>query len=196
MGFIVSFNVLSLLRFHDRDQATSTPVATTADNKGVSLWKQINVFVGDASPEKIAEASAIRKDYFASTRWFSQVRQDEVVSRLLHSKRNGYFVDLAANDAVKISNTYALERYFGWNGIAIEPNPAYWEGLSYRKCHVVAAVVGKQGEDHVFRFPKEKAPMVCNTIVLLAGCGFILTLLCCGTYRVVSSAANLITKKW
>ncbi|KAI2507587.1 methyltransferase [Fragilaria crotonensis] len=85
--------------------------------------------------------------------WFSQARQDEVVSRLLRGKRNGFFVDLAANDAAILSNTYSLEKKFGWTGLCIEPNPIYWANLTYRECQVVAAVVGKERmEEVLFRF--------------------------------------------
>ncbi|KAL3929126.1 MAG: hypothetical protein SGARI_004844, partial [Bacillariaceae sp.] len=88
-----------------------------------------------------------------------QYRQDELVSALLGNKRNGYFVDLAANDPVRISNTYALETHFDWDGLCIEPNPVYWAGLSYRKCQVVAAIIGERTmEEIMFRFPREKAP--------------------------------------
>jgi Methyltransferase FkbM domain len=86
--------------------------------------------------------------------WFSQAHQDEIVAALFHNKRGGYFVDLAANDATIISNTYALERHYGWQGICIEPNPLYWKNLSsFRSCDIVAAVVGRRRMDAVhFRF--------------------------------------------
>ena len=47
------------------------------------------------------------------------------MASILGYKRNGYFIDLAANDAVKLSNTRALERDYGWSRICIEPNPRY-----------------------------------------------------------------------
>jgi hypothetical protein len=52
-----------------------------------------------------------------------------------------YFVDLAANDAISLSNTYKLEQ-LGWDGLCIEPNPMYWYRLSHRKCAVAGAFVG------------------------------------------------------
>jgi Methyltransferase FkbM domain len=115
-------------------------------------WSLIHVYFGNLS--HIADNSNIPNDYFSEVQWFSQVRQDEVVSLLLKGKRNGYFIDLASNDAVKISNTYALERYFGWNGLCVEPNPRYWDGLSYRKCDVVGAVIGAFTMEEVrFKYP-------------------------------------------
>ena len=130
-------------------------VVTSADEG----WNMIHVFVGTQASkiEHMIDASTIPNDYFYRTTWFSQLRQDEVVYRLLRSKRNGYFIDLAANDAIRISNTFALEHYHGWNGIAIEPNPIYWSGLAYRNCTVVAAVIGQQtGIEMTFKFPKSK----------------------------------------
>lgn len=116
-------------------------------------WSLIHVYFGNSS--HIADSSNIPNAYFNSgVQWFAQVRQDEIVCLLLKRKRNGYFIDLASNDAVKISNTFALEKYFGWNGLCIEPNPMYWGGLSYRKCNVVGAVIGASTMEEVqFKYP-------------------------------------------
>lgn len=64
---------------------------------------------------------------------------------------NGYFIDLAANDAKDWTNTLALENH-GWNGLCIEPNPGYWYGLSHRKCTVVGALVGGAKEKVKVKF--------------------------------------------
>ena len=92
-------------------------------------WNPIHVFFG--------EESGIGAD--PDQEWFAQVHQDEILVDLIGM--NGYFIDLAANAAVRISNTFALERK-GWNGLCIEPNPVYWYGLSHRNCTVVGALVG------------------------------------------------------
>ncbi|KAL3941820.1 MAG: hypothetical protein SGBAC_003900 [Bacillariaceae sp.] len=120
-------------------------------------WKQINIFYGDQ--QHMADVTTLSKPYYEVNQWFSQYRQDEIVARLLGDKTNGFFVDLASNDAVRISNTYALETNLNWKGICLEPNPVYWGGLAYRKCEVVAAVVGNETMEEVhFTFPKAKAP--------------------------------------
>ena len=120
-------------------------------------WKTVNVFFGDSN--HIKHNSAISNDYFDSVEWYSQARQDEVVAALLRNKRNGYFIDLASNDPVKISNTYALETKLGWRGLCMEPNPMYWAGLAYRKCDIVGAVVGSNRMEEIqFRFPNRVGP--------------------------------------
>ena len=105
-------------------------------------WRSIDIFYG--STENFE--SELPRDL----EWFSQAGQDEVVLSLLKGKTNGYFLDLAANDATHLSNTFILETRYGWKGICIEPNPEYWERLSFRECQVVAAVVGNTRMEQVF----------------------------------------------
>jgi FkbM family methyltransferase len=84
----------------------------------------------------------------------SQCEQDKLVLKLLESKRNGFFVDLAANDYIKLSNSYSIERYYNWSGICIEPNPEYLDGiLSHRKCKlVINPIYSGMNETVKFRF--------------------------------------------
>jgi hypothetical protein len=98
-------------------------------------WKPIHIFYGNSS--------ALLESADTDKKWFSQVHQDEIVMDILGP--DGYFIDLAANDAKEFSNTLALEGH-GWNGLCVEPNHAYWYGLSHRKCTVVGALVGDQIE--------------------------------------------------
>ena len=58
----------------------------------------------------------------------SQHGQDATIIKLFGSRRNGYFVDLAANEPLYLSNTRTLERDFGWRGVCIEGQhlPGRW----------------------------------------------------------------------
>lgn len=51
----------------------------------------------------------------------SQLWQDLFVISELGFKRNGYFVEFGATNGVDLSNSYLLEKEFGWNGILAEP---------------------------------------------------------------------------
>ena len=109
---------------------SSTQIAIRSMPNEEIGWKTMHVYVGDAST----------KSAQSSWRSFSQSKQDSVVRVM--APRGGYFIDLAANDWQKDSNTYALETFDDWNGLCVEPNDVYWSGLVKRKCTLVAAVVG------------------------------------------------------
>jgi hypothetical protein len=134
------------------DSSQTASMASNMNDGEDSGWKTIHVFYG--TREHLPEVSAIGRTAFESKTFYSQdgVRQDEIVSALFRRKRGGYFVDLAANDAVFYSNTFALETSFGWKGLCIEPSNVYWPSLSYRRCQVVGAVVGNDREEIQFQF--------------------------------------------
>jgi len=53
----------------------------------------------------------------------AQLRQDLWVLAETGRKRGGFFVEIGAFDGIHLSNTYLLEKEFGWTGILVEPNP-------------------------------------------------------------------------
>ncbi len=63
-------------------------------------------------------------------KYYSQFDQDRWVIRdVFGGKRNGYFVEAAAAGGIITSNTYVLEKYFGWNGICVEANDEFFAEL-------------------------------------------------------------------
>lgn len=84
--------------------------------------------------------------------FISQKGQDDwVIKDIFNYKKNGYFVDLAASDGIKINNTYLMEKELKWNGICIEPNPYFFSQLKKnRKCHVVEEIIDKESDNIVY----------------------------------------------
>jgi FkbM family methyltransferase len=75
-----------------------------------------------------------------------------VIFDIMKLKRGGFFIDLAAADGITNSNTFVLEKWFGWKGICIEPNPNYFEKLSkLRKCIIDTTVISDKREVVTFR---------------------------------------------
>lgn len=73
---------------------------------------------------------------------YSQHGQDALVGDVLFKGRPGVFVDVGARDGITISNTYYLEKYLHWTGVAIEPHPELYNLLLQRrscKCVNIAA---------------------------------------------------------
>jgi len=76
---------------------------------------------------------------------------------LLNCKQHGFFIDLAANDPIKISNTRALERDFHWRGVCIEPNVKYHRAIwDQRSCTLVPNAITSSRGQVSFTSPKAK----------------------------------------
>jgi len=56
----------------------------------------------------------------SDVKYYSQIGQDKFILNILKQKRNGYFLEIGAGDAMGISNTYTLEKYYNWRGLMIE----------------------------------------------------------------------------
>ena len=70
----------------------------------------------------------------------SQLQQDLVAQFIFARNRNssqGYFVELGATDGIGLSNTFVLEKNYGWTGILAEPSRRYRESLQLnRNCQI------------------------------------------------------------
>lgn len=77
----------------------------------------------------------------------AQIAQDRWVIAMLQGMREGRFVEFGSTDGVELSNTFALESMFGWTGVCVEPNPAYFRKLTENRsaiCVERAAMVGPE----------------------------------------------------
>jgi Methyltransferase FkbM domain len=103
-------------------------------------WGVVHIWNGEI-PENKSEI----------TQFHGQCDQDRFVVEEIFSQSNSgrFFIDLAANEAVYLSNSYSLERYFNWSGLCIETNPRHFIGLSKRKCITVGAVVSDKVNEEV-----------------------------------------------
>lgn len=112
----------------------------TNDKKNDDGWHSIEVFYGNTSKYELVDNQFVETP---KPRWTSQIQQDQIVTQLLKEVRGGFFLDLASNEAWRLSNTFALETYYNWTGLCVEPNPMFWYELShYRTCQLVAALIG------------------------------------------------------
>lgn len=127
------------------DNEEETATSTTAGSSTPAVQEERLLLQDETYPTTVSTIS-IHATQRHRRRWFSQARQDEIVFALLRNKTQGYFVDLAANDAVQFSNTVALETFHNWTGVCIEPNPIYWPRLASLRtnCITIAAVVGAE----------------------------------------------------
>ena len=74
----------------------------------------------------------------------SQLGQDIWVLSNTNFKRGGFFVEFGATNGILLSNTWLLEKEFGWQGICAEPNPKFFSQLKHnRKCLVSDQYIGR-----------------------------------------------------
>ncbi|HQQ96779.1 MAG TPA: FkbM family methyltransferase [Cyclobacteriaceae bacterium] len=83
---------------------------------------------------------------------YSQYRQDEVLMEIVFNhNRGGVFLDIGANDGVTYSNTYLMEKLYGWTGVCVEPLPRAFEKLSAsRNCKLDQCAIGSKSRVDVF----------------------------------------------
>jgi FkbM family methyltransferase len=63
--------------------------------------------------------------------YYSQIGQDAYyIENIAKHKRNGFYLDIGANDGLHGSNTATLELEYGWTGICIEANPLLIDTLA------------------------------------------------------------------
>ncbi len=67
----------------------------------------------------------------------SQLGQDVFAITMSNFKKGGYFVEFGATNGVDLSNTYLLEKAFGWKGVLAEPAACWHDDLiKNRKAHI------------------------------------------------------------
>lgn len=80
----------------------------------------------------------------------AQLRQDLFVLSELGFKRGGFFVEFGAASGKELSNTWLLEKQFGWSGILAEPAKCWHERLATnRSCVVEHRCVWKSTGDRL-----------------------------------------------
>jgi FkbM family methyltransferase len=84
--------------------------------------------------------------------FYSQYGQDKYLDQdVFKGKTNGFFIEIGANDGVRFSNTYFLEKNRNWKGICVEPHPSAFEKLKKnRQAKLINACIADSKIDNEF----------------------------------------------
>lgn len=96
----------------------------------------------------------------------AQIMQDLWVCFELAEKRNGFFVEFGSTNGLKNSNTWLLEKKFGWNGILAEPNPLWHADLAAnRTAFIEHKCVSSKSDDTVTFITTDESDPELSSIV-------------------------------
>ena len=132
-------------------------IAALATNSSAS-FRSIEVYIGTKQYERarvgthemVTKAGTKGKVVDTKGSWHSQSGQDKTIAKLHGLKRGGFFIDLASNEPLHLSNTRTLERDLGWQGVCIDASAELLQkSIKYRTCRCVQAVVTDQSGDTV-----------------------------------------------
>ena len=78
----------------------------------------------------------------------SQLLQDIFCIITLGEKKDGFFVEVGVGSGQAISNTYMLEKHFGWKGLLVEPNRSSHKSIAACRSAVLEprAAASKSGQ--------------------------------------------------
>ena len=89
-------------------------------------------------------------------KFVSQIGQDKWVLEKKRFKKRGYFIDIGAADGLYLSNTYILEKKFGWKGICVEPANKIKALRKNRRCIIETSCLSdKTGQEVEFQIDAE-----------------------------------------
>ena len=122
---------------------------STVAFEGVARWTR------DGVP---SDLSLFITNHLKSYQNYSQLQADLVA---LYLKRDdqlkpGFFVEFGATDGIHFSNTYILEKFYGWEGILAEPGANWHEDLRRnRKCNIDFRCIWED-DDSEIEFSEDK----------------------------------------
>ena len=132
--------------------STYNPLNISRPDHVAVLFK---IFI-ESYPESINHRERLSEFFYKS---HGQIYQDMIVQMYLGWKTNGYFVEFGATDGNDISNTYTLEKEFGWNGILAEP-ARHWhpELTKNRSCNIDFSCVWRKTGDRMMFHQSHNRP--------------------------------------
>ncbi|UUV08625.1 FkbM family methyltransferase [Ruegeria sp. YS9] len=88
-------------------------------------------YIGVVSARNLSRRFAMNNLGYLPKRVSDRGQDMWVINEVYNGKRKGFFVELGAADGFSDSNTFVLEKHYGWNGLLIEPNPVNYHRITH-----------------------------------------------------------------
>ena len=148
MAFLCGALLVALLHgvMQQQQQPSATPAPIVASATPVDAYELPSEEEARARTAHVADAALRARCIGVLTgkleRFTSQYGQDAFVFANFVARRGlhaaGVYLDLGANDPIRISNTAFFDICLGWRGVCVEPNPAYAEAFAQKRtCRLV-----------------------------------------------------------
>jgi FkbM family methyltransferase len=100
---------------------------------------------------KTMQSSEEEKDY-------SQIGQSKFIDNLFNKKKHGFFIECGAADGVHLSNTLFFEKFRGWSGLLVEPDPEFFQNIVKKRSrsYAVNSCLSVKNETDRVSFVMEK----------------------------------------
>lgn len=117
---LIQVDFIGLGPINDYEWSTSILINRNCKIKNSMQFSTLNTFPNHVNNQISDMDKEIDKDY-EIIESFSLNEIDLQLSKIFNGKRNGFYVELGANDGINQSNTLYFEKFFNWTGILIEP---------------------------------------------------------------------------
>ena len=102
----------------------------------------------------------------------SQLLQEVYTLSVLEGKKGGCFIEAGASDGIDCSNTYLLEKSFGWSGLLVEPSGTSFKRLSSNRSSMITNAALWSESDLKLQFTETNSPGL-STITSLKDMDFL-----------------------
>lgn len=115
--YVVKKNTLNEMKFDV--VSTVRKLQSYTDDKAL-IYDFLNFLVSDTNSNTPLSKSQLGQDFFALATTNSGV--------------NKFFVEIGGGDPIISSNSYLLQKGYGWKGIIVEPNPLFVDRILSERC--------------------------------------------------------------
>jgi FkbM family methyltransferase len=117
---LIQTDFIGLGPINDYEWSTSILINRNFNIKNTRKFTSLSTFPHHVNQQVSDMDKEIGEEY-KPIKSYSLNNIDIKLNEIFQNKKNGFYVELGANDGINQSNTFFFEKFFNWSGILIEP---------------------------------------------------------------------------